>query len=277
MTASNLERVGRALQLLAAGLRPVVERTFEKAYGQDWLDRVVADKEQATRRAVTPNLDDPAFLLDAVWRNWNETLGLILGPTERTYVNELRGIRNRWAHHEAFSLDDTYRAFDTAQRVLTAVSAPQAGELERLKQDVLRERYEVEARRTARRVAAEQTVVGPSVGGLPAWREVIEPHPDVAAGRYQQAEFAADLDQVRRGAASAEYQDPVEFFRRTYLTEGLRRLLASALRRLGAGDGDPVIELQTTFGGGKTHSMIALYHLADPERRPAELPGSKRS
>ncbi|HWP62017.1 MAG TPA: Swt1 family HEPN domain-containing protein, partial [Candidatus Binatia bacterium] len=273
MTASNLERVGRALQLLAAGLRPVVERTFAKALGPDWLDRVVADKEQATGRAVSPNLDDPAFLLDAISRNWNETLGAMLGPTERRYVNELRETRNRWAHHEAFTLDDTYRAFDTAQRVLAAVSAPQASELERWKQDVLRERYEVEARRTARRVVAEQTVVGPSVSGLPAWREVIEPHPDVAAGRYQQAEFAADLDQVHRGAASPEYQDPVEFFRRTYLTEGLRRLLGSALRRLGESDGDPVIELQTTFGGGKTHSMIALYHLADPGHRPAELPG----
>jgi len=272
MTASNLERVGRALQLLAAGLRPVVERTFAKAYGPEWLDQVVAEKEQATGKAVSANLDDPAFLLDAVWHHWPATLGLMLGPSERTYVNELRGVRNRWAHHLPFTLDDAYRAFDTAERVLASVSAPEAAELDRLKQEILRERFDTEARRTARR-AVGQTVVGPSVGGLPAWREVIEPHPDVAAGRYQQAEFAADLDQVRRGAASIEYQDPVEFFRRTYLTEGLRRLLESALRRLGSGGGDPVIELQTTFGGGKTHSMIALYHLADPDRRPAELPG----
>ncbi len=102
-------------------------------------------------------------------------------------------------------------------------------------------------------------------GSLKPWREVVMPHEDVASGRYQQAEFAADLWQVHLGEGTAEYRDPVEFFRRTYLTESLKGMLVGALRRLspaatGAG-GDPVIQLQTNFGGGKTHSMLALYHL----------------
>jgi predicted AAA+ superfamily ATPase len=83
----------------------------------------------------------------------------------------------------------------------------------------------------------------------------------VASGRYQQAEFAADLWQVHLGEGMDEYRDPVEFFRRTYLTESLRRLLVSAVHRLTDGGGDPVVQLQTNFGGGKTHSMLALYHL----------------
>ena len=98
-------------------------------------------------------------------------------------------------------------------------------------------------------------------GKLKPWREVVTPHKDVASGSYQQAEFAADLWQVHLGEGTDEYRDPVEFFRRTYLTEGLKRPLVGAVRRLAGAGGDPVVELQTNFGGGKTHSMLALYHL----------------
>lgn len=100
---------------------------------------------------------------------------------------------------------------------------------------------------------------------LKSWREVIIPHKDVAGGKYQQAEFAADLAQVLSGKAEIEYQDANEFFNRTYLTEGMKLLLASALRRACQMNGDPVIQLKTAFGGGKTHTMLALYHMFNDE------------
>ncbi len=109
--------------------------------------------------------------------------------------------------------------------------------------------------------------------GLRPWREVVAPRPEVRGGRYRQAEFAADLAQVAAGRASAEYQDAAEFFSRTFLTEGLRGLLAAAVRRLGGGDGEPVIQLRTAFGGGKTHALLALYHLCGGAAGPEELPG----
>ena len=108
---------------------------------------------------------------------------------------------------------------------------------------------------------------------LKPWREVITPHPDVAAGRYQQAEFAADLAQVAAGAAEAEYGDPVEFFARTYLTEGMRRLCVTALQRLAGQSGEPVVQLKTVFGGGKTHTMLALYHLLGGKARADQMAG----
>ena len=101
------------------------------------------------------------------------------------------------------------------------------------------------------------------------------PHKDVASGRYQQAEFAADLWQVHLGEGSDEYRNPAEFFRRTYLTESLKRLLVGAVQRLAGQGGDPVVQLQTNFGGGKTHSMLALYHLFSEQRR-ANSPESTR-
>src|SRR5205814_1931294 len=114
-----------------------------------------------------------------------------------------------------------------------------------------------------RRKEAYQPIEGSAPAGLKPWRDVVTPHPDVASGNYQEAEFAADLWQVFKGNAATEYRDPREFFRRTFLTSGLRDLIVSAIRRWRKEPGgDPVVELQTTFGGGKTHSMLALYHLA---------------
>src|SRR6185312_17039749 len=100
-----------------------------------------------------------------------------------------------------------------------------------------------EEARAVRRRAATTATEGQPAAGLKPWREVVTPHPDVASGRYQQAEFAADLHQVWRGSATDEYNDPIQFFRRTFLTEGLRALLVNAARRLSGEGGDPLVEL----------------------------------
>ncbi|HMM48987.1 MAG TPA: DUF499 domain-containing protein, partial [Miltoncostaeaceae bacterium] len=109
-----------------------------------------------------------------------------------------------------------------------------------------------------------ETVNAPGAAGLLPWREVLEPHEDVATGNFQAAEFAADLYKVATSEdAGRDYSDPVLFFSRTYLTAGLRDLIDRAVRRLsGDANASPVINLQTNFGGGKTHSMLALWHLA---------------
>lgn len=109
---------------------------------------------------------------------------------------------------------------------------------------------------------------------LKPWREVITPHRDVAAGRYQQAEFAADLAQVLSGKAEAEYQDPGEFFARTYLTDGMRRLLISTAERISGKGGEPVVQLKTAFGGGKTHTILALYHLFGGQATAKQMLGA---
>ena len=97
---------------------------------------------------------------------------------------------------------------------------------------------------------------------LEAWRTVMPPRETVTLGEFTEAEFAADLQQVRDGRAdSTDYGNPVGFFNQTYITPGIRALLVSALKRVGGGGGDPVIQTKTGFGGGKTHSLIALYHL----------------
>ncbi|MEI6819335.1 MAG: DUF499 domain-containing protein [Verrucomicrobiota bacterium] len=108
---------------------------------------------------------------------------------------------------------------------------------------------------------------------LKPWREIIVPHPDVLNGTFQQSEFAADLTAVRTGRATPEYGDAQSFYQRTFITEGMGRLLTQVAHRLNGKGGEPVIQLQTAFGGGKTHTMLAVYHLASRECPLGDLMG----
>jgi predicted AAA+ superfamily ATPase len=108
---------------------------------------------------------------------------------------------------------------------------------------------------------------------LKPWREIAAPHEDVLKGTFQQAEFAADLARVHAGSATPEYQDPALFYKRTFITEGMRLLLDSVIKRLVGHGGDPVIQLQTAFGGGKTHTLLAVYHLAAGKVPTSNLQG----
>jgi predicted AAA+ superfamily ATPase len=105
------------------------------------------------------------------------------------------------------------------------------------------------------------------------WREIAVPHRDVLEGTFQQSEFAADITAVSSGKASREYQDAVAFFERTFITEGMRLLLTQVAQRLSGRGGEPVVQLQTAFGGGKTHTMLAVYHLATRKCSLSDLAG----
>lgn len=273
MALTNHDRVGKGLSLLKEGLSPFVEREVDAAIVtnvliparlKSFIDEPVICNRPIAEWDVSP-------LLKLMWDIWNEVFRRTLGFAERSLVSEIRECRNKWAHQEPFSSDDAYRALDSISRLLAAVSAPQANEVDRIKKELLRLQYDEQVRGERRKssgIAVESGVTGQ----LKPWREVVSPHEDVASGRYQQAEFAADLWQVHLGEGSREYRDPVEFFRRTYLTDSLKEMLVGAVRRLGSGTGDPVVQLQTNFGGGKTHSMLALYHLFSGIA-PTELAG----
>jgi predicted AAA+ superfamily ATPase len=102
------------------------------------------------------------------------------------------------------------------------------------------------------------------------------PHRDVLEGNFQESEFAADLSEVVAGTAPPEYQDPARFFERTFITEGMALLLDSVLKRLSGRGGDPVVQRTTAFGGGKTHTLMAAYHIAGGEAAARDMAGVPR-
>lgn len=102
---------------------------------------------------------------------------------------------------------------------------------------------------------------------LPFWWQVAKPHRDFREGRFDESLFAADIGYVVQGQGAREYVDPDTFFSWTFPTRGLRELLKNVLERVRGGPGDPVVQVQTPFGGGKTHVLVAIYHLFNsPER-----------
>jgi len=93
------------------------------------------------------------------------------------------------------------------------------------------------------------------------WWQVATPHVDIREGRLEEAVFAASLGDVVQNKGPTDYRDPEAFFRKTYFTAGLTNLIGAVLSKLsGSGKGDTVIQVQTPFGGGKTHALLALYH-----------------
>jgi len=264
MAPTNHDRVGKALALLNKGLLPFIERELRAAFGDKWLEeanaalgeeRVIPKKKKGTAQ----NWDSQA-LLTLLLNLWRDVFNHTLGHSERAIVSELREVRNKWAHQEAFVTREVSRAIDSISILLKAISAEEAVEADRMHHELNRLMYEEQAR-TTQRTAAKKATVGEPTGNLKGWRHIITPHSDVAKGAYQQSEFAADLEQVHRGDATSEYGDPVDFFSRTFLTAGLKDLLIHALKRVTKTGGAPVLKLQTNFGGGKTHSMLALYHM----------------
>jgi len=272
MAISNRDRIDRMFQVMAPALDDFIASVIgqgDPALGAAWIKLVQAkDAKNGANPGKAYDPLDPQLQLRMLTER-NITSGFqpgwfpfddSLGRAGETFASELREVRNTWAHNGTFSDDDAYRALDTGERLLKLVGA--AGEADQVRA----------IRLNLRRVSADKAdkqvlkaaVDNPEASGLRPWREVLPPHHDVATGNFHASEFAADLYKVASGGeVDTDYANPVEFFQRTYLTEGLRDLIGRAVRRL-AGDANaaPVVNLQTNFGGGKTHSMLALWHVA---------------
>lgn len=278
--ANNHMQVSQGFRILLGALAPYIARELRTEFGDDWWKAAVIDTLYDDQKRDLPLSGEWAMLVDSLDiarclllfdLHWQRVFRKKLSIDHRTWAKELVGVRNKLAHlgGEDFTADDTWRALDTMSRLCEQIDPEGAEEIRVL---LRTSRYGsangsttvtegVIVPNTAAKVKKDGILRDTPINGLPSWRDVIEPHPDVAQGRYKNAEFAADLAQVARGEGAYEYRDPVEFFARTYVTEGMTGLLEQALRRVCGLDGEPVIQLKTAFGGGKTHSMLALYHM----------------
>ena len=265
MAKTTRQYVFEGMELLPAALIPFVEKRLETSLKGHWQIQVLEKLPGLRPNSSGAVAWDQAALFNAMDRFWSEAFKGVLGRAERSWVNELVDVRNKLSHNETFTYDDAERALDSMRRLMEAISAGETAEqLSKTRDTILRTKFTELQRNEERRKTQRLEISVETVAGLLPWREVVEPHQDVATGEFLQAEFAADLAKVHSGSAPPEYRDPKQFFSRTYLTEGLSAVLVGAAKRLSSSGGDPVVELQTNFGGGKTHSMLALYHMAGP-------------
>lgn len=272
MAVSNRDRIDRMFQAMAPALDDFIASVVGQAnpaLGAEWTKLVQAkDLKKGAPSTKTYDPLDPQVQFRILTES-NITAGYkpgwypfdqALGKAGESFGIELREVRNTWAHNGTFTDDDAYRALDTGERLLRLVGAShEADEVRNIRLNLRR----VTADKDDKKVL-KAAVDNPEAAGLKPWREVLPPHDDVATGNFAASEFAADLYKVAFGGEEdSDYANPVEFFKRTYLTEGLSDLIGRAVRRLSGDDNaPPVINLQTNFGGGKTHSMLALWHVA---------------
>ena len=281
----NYELVGRALNDdVLPTLANFVGQTLGKYYRADWWKRGVLEVLTPDQRRGLPREGNFEIFTEAMdvqlcrtvinhKDNWRNVFQHKLNDNQRAWLNELNAIRNDWAHNKTSKFTDKYteRALDTM--ILLC--------------DTLDKKIGDKLRTQLKKFQAQDT---PPVnyfdddddeedesffqpeGDNRSWRNVMQPNIDVQEGTYKVSEFAADLAQVAAGTSKlSEYRDATEFFKRTYMTIGMRRLLTEAIDRLVHGNGDPIIEVKTSFGGGKTHSMMALYHLFNRKYDPLKI------
>ena len=273
----NYELVQKGFRVLHPLMAGYIGQEFSRVYKNGWWQEIL---DALSDQYDLPESGDYGELIDSldvmnclrlIDRRWNEVFRTKLSLDYRTWSKELVGVRNKAAHIGGQDFTKSYaeRALDTMALICEAFDTEGVEEIRALYRKL---RYGSEegsvaattasAPAPAKAAKTNEGVMTKSFGQhLPSWRDVMQPHPDVAEGRYRTAEFAADLAQVSRGEGAIEYRDPVEFFARTYVTEGMAGLLVESLQRLSGQGGEPVIQLKTAFGGGKTHSMLALYHM----------------
>jgi predicted AAA+ superfamily ATPase len=281
VTQPNYLLLTEAVTTLRDALRPFVETQLRNSGPGWWKDSVLPNVSPLSRPKLPQqpakgdrNLLAPldvADLLQLITRNWATVFRGRLDASARSYASELYDTRTLWAHKGEgdVSRADLERAIDTAARLLDGINKKEAAAMR-----ALRDRTSAAPTGSAP-AALTPTAAAPrpnvpaappvqGVAGLRSWREIATPREDVRSGQLSQGQFAADLAEVARGnpSAGSEYLDPAEFFTRTYVTAGVRAFLKTALLRLSDQGGDAVVQLKTGFGGGKTHTMLALYHLA---------------
>ena len=244
----NQDALYQALNIYRDAMRPFILRNLKTVQGLAPEDRI--------QNETDIDIGDFPHLFRRYWR---EAFEQRFDPDRdvRSAVGLITEARNKVSHPEAedFALEYALSRLHEIADMLGQINAPeQKGEVE-----TTRDRLLANVTST---VESKPKLPRRKTADLKSWRDVIRPNTDVIQGTFRKSEFAADLQEVFEGKAKTpEYGETEIFFNQTYITPGLRQLLVNTLKRLGGKDGDPVIQLKTGFGGGKTHSLIALYHL----------------
>ena len=205
MATSNRDRIGQMFDALAPALDDVHHPRVGAANcreGHTWTQLLAlkdakngasGKKYSATRSAGAAADADREHHRTRSSTGWYPFDGQ-LSRVQQSYASELRDVRNGWAHDDSFNDDDAYRALDTAERLLPAIGATDAAtEVARIRLNLRRVTADKDDRRTLKAVATTA-----DSAGLKPWREVLQPHDDVATGNFQASEFAADLYKVAR-------------------------------------------------------------------------------
>ena len=284
MAQSNHSALTEGLQLYTDAMSRFVKQRLVAAFPSTWWeDGVVKNVPEGRRRQLQSAMDkkpkadkaeflDPGLFVQVITRNHSRFEDAFPNYKQASsLLIQISEARNTWAHSLTTDLpaDDVGLALMAMEKLLTDAGLPAATEMEKLRKDVLGIHDAAASPVVEQHVPAQPVR---SSAGLPYWWEVCEPHDGFKSpSQVNESRFAASLGRVFAGAASEEYLDPVAFLSQTYFTESLTQMVREVSSRLNGGDGASVTEVQTPFGGGKTHALLTFYHLINSLKEAQSL------
>jgi hypothetical protein len=255
----------KAFALFIEAFRPYVVSVLQKKAGNQWPDWYVEvlsipqkDKWNQDLKAGT----SPATLIDYLHLKsfvlkYKDLLKEDFGKEVHNLATQLGmiyDVRNKLTHFNDLTEDDFTGALIQMKSISRSLGM---SELETALVDLQQANPPVPTKPTAPSIDPAQPLP------LRPWFRVVKPHFDIQQGRLDESIFAANLAEVALGNGREVYKNPVVFFSKTYVTAGLKNVAKTVIKGLnGQEDAENrVISLQTGFGGGKTHTLISLYHL----------------
>ena len=272
------DKIHKALGIFLDAIRPFIISFLQQKYpNEPWEGRyfsVLKPKKQETwnqglrsqgEKASCAVLIDYNNLTDFAIA-FKRELGMEFGSPDKansfiSYLQELKSIRNKCSHFTPLDNDETDGAY---------LYIKQAAKLMKM-DELVDEINKIKAQPITPAVTPATTPVSPDVlqvptnedAPIPAWFTNVYPHYDIRNGSLDESVFAANLSEVALGIGPEVYSNPTSFFEKTYITAGLRDIANRVVRALNGEESENrVISLQTGFGGGKTHTLISLYHIA---------------
>ena len=282
MVETNHAALGRGLKLYTDAMRRLVKERLSATFKGSWWEHGVLDAMTAPqRRGINRELDrnpgtDRADLLDAghlvrvVTKNFDRAFEDTYHNFKQTqsWLLQVGETRNTWAHPRTGDMlaDEVGHALYAMVQLLRPASLPEADEVETIRKQVL-------GMAQGETLAEVKETSAPKKGELPYWWQACTPHEGFRdPAHIDESLFAATLGGVFAGSARDEYLDPKRFLSQTYFTDNLTQMVRDIASRMSGGQGPAVTEVQTPFGGGKTHALLTLYHLINSPQEALEIP-----
>lgn len=285
---SNYDALGKGLKLYTDAMRRFIQERliarFPNTWWKDGVMKQLTDQQRANiKKNIEKTPDKPKLdVLDAphfvriISKQFDHAFAGCFPDFKKTqsWLLKAGSARDDWAHPRTGDMlaDEVGDYLYNMGQVLSAAKLPQTAEVDALRKEVLG--LSAVPVTTVEVATAERAVTPAGAGELPYWWQVCEPHDAFKnPANIDESLFAATLGGVHAGSARDEYLKPEIFFSHTYFTENLKLTIRDVASRLAGGDGASVTEMQTPFGGGKTHALLSLYHLIKSPAASLAVPG----
>lgn len=271
------DKIHKALGIFLDAIRPYIVSFLQQRFPNEpweglYYSKLNPDKQATWNQAQRAQGESTSCIMLIDYNNlpnfvigYKRELGNEFGSQDKanrfiSYLQELKDIRNKCNHYQPLDneeIEGTYLYIKQAAKLMKMDEL--VTEIDKIKAQAT---IVPQVEKKPHMAVIPQTAIGEDAP-VPAWFTNVYPHYDIRNGSLDESVFAANLSEVALGVGPEVYSNPTSFFEKTYITAGLRDIANRVIRALNGEESENrVISLQTGFGGGKTHTLISLYHIA---------------